>query len=291
MRSRFALLVLFVILAAASGLSAIDYGKTMAKKVKETLGSGNTRHFKFATYPVSNFGVATAYDQSGTELCATWTCLASDSDIPTDASSLLSITTKSGTRYADVGTGGTINLTDDEKRDIGIQILLPQLLKVIGITANIGNNKDIQTSLELGPVTIRKIIPDRVAARISALPAGASERVAFDQRQLRLVYSDIVAQSLKITLTVDTAANADTDAKLSGALAGKAGAVIGGSGTDLSVKVDSSTKGKYVLAVASPVVLATWTKRQPSEGHLGAGGIESWSDESIPGDKVFTDKP
>src|ERR1700739_4370248 len=74
----------------------IDYGKTMAQKVKQVLGSESTKHFRFASYPVDNFGVASEYDKSGTELCATWTCIAADSDVPTDGASLLSLTTKSG---------------------------------------------------------------------------------------------------------------------------------------------------------------------------------------------------
>jgi hypothetical protein len=108
---------------------------------------------------------------------------------------------------------------------------------------------------------------------------------------LYLVYQDIVAQSLKVTLTVNTGSNADADAKLSGALQGKVGSVIGGSGTELSIKVDSAAAGKYVLDVASPVILATWTKQQPDKGRLGDVGIPSWADSSVPKDRVFTVKP
>jgi len=277
-------------LALAANCYAIDYGKTMAKKVKQVLGN-STKHFKFASYPVNNFGVATAYDNSNTELCATWTCLAADSDVPTDTASLLSITTKSGVRYADVGEGGAITLSDEEKRDLGVSIVLPQLLKVINLNASLGLNRDLKTDLTLGAVVIRKIIPDRVADRIKALPADSSELVAFNQRNLSLVYSDIVAKSLTITLTIDNTGNSDTDAKLSGALSGKAGTVIGGQGSELSVKVDSATTGKYVLTINGPVILATWTKRQPSTGHLGAGAIDSWPDSPRSPSKVFSVTP
>jgi hypothetical protein len=283
--------VCLVALAAMTCAAAVDYGKTMANKVRQALGAGSTQHFKFATYPVNNFGIATAYDQNGTELCATWTCLTSDNDVPTDPDALLSLTTKAGTRYADVGSGSPITLSDDQKRDIGFQVLLPQLLKVIDVTIKVNNNKDIQTDMDLGAVVIRKIIPDRITARIQSLPSGSSERVAFDNRQLRLVCSDIVAKSLKVTLTVDATANADIDAKLTSALSGQVGNIIGGKGTDLSLKVDSATKGKYVLDVASPVIIATLTKRQPASGHLDASGIQSWPNETNPVDKIFTYAP
>lgn len=282
---------LILLMTVANSTYAIDYGKTMAKKVRETLGSNSTRHFKFASYPVNNFGVATAYDKSGTELCATWTCLTSDTDVPTDPDSLLSITTKSGMRYVDVGSGGAITLSDEEKRDIGVQVLLPALLKVINLNVNIASKKDIKTDLTLGEVTIRKVIPDRIVTRINSLPQDSAERVAFDQRKLQLVYSDIVAKSMTITLNVDTSGNADTDAKLSGALNGKVGSVIGGSGSELSVKVDGATSGKYVLTVASPVILATWTKLQPSAAHLGRGGIDTWTDAATSPKKVFSVAP
>jgi len=270
---------------------AVDYGKTMAKKVREVLGGSSTRHFKFASYPVNNFGVVTEYDKKNTELCATWTCVAPDNDVPTDPDSLLSITTKSGVRYADIGSGGTITLSDDEKHDLGINVVLPQLLKVINLNATVGMNHDIQTDLTLGQVVIRKLIPDRLVARINSLPADSTERAAFDQRNLQVVYSDIVAKSLTITLTVDTSGNTDTDAKLTGALGGKVGSVIGGSGSELSVKVDGATKGKYVLTVTGPVILATWTKLQPSAGHLGGGGIDTWPDATSSPSKVFSVAP
>jgi hypothetical protein len=282
-------LILLVVLSLPC--YAIDYGKTMAKKVKEVLGGNTTKHFKFASYPVNNFGVATAYAKDGTELCATWTCLADDADVPTDTDALLSVTTKSGTRYADVGTGGTITLSDDEKHEFGLKLLLPQILKVVNLNANIGRNNDVKTDLSLGDVTIRKMIPDRVVSRIKSLPADSSERTAFDQRNLQLVYSDIVTKSMTITLNVDNSSNTDTDAKLSGALGGRVGSVIGGKDSELSVKVDSATKGKYVLTVASPVVLATWTKLQPSAGHLGGGGVDTWSDTKSSPQKVFSVAP
>jgi hypothetical protein len=286
-----ALLAVPLLFAINGPSHAIDYGKTMAKKVKETLGAGSTKHFKFASYPVNNFGVATAYDSSGTELCATWTCLAEDSDVPTDADSLLSITTKSGKRYVDIGTGGEISFSNDEKQNIGFKVVLPQLLRVINLNLDIASNKDITTDLKLGAITVRKIIPDRVAARIKSLPPDAGEHIAFEQRTLQLVYSDIVAKSMTVTLNVDTSSNTDTDAKLSGALSGKVGSVIGGKDSELSLKVDGATKGKYVLTVSSPVILATWIKRQPKKAVLGTAAIDSWSDAETSPRKVFSVAP
>ena len=169
-------------------------------------------------------------------------------------------------------------------------MLLPQLLKVIDVTIKVNNNKDIQTDMDLGAVVILKSFRIELPP-VFNLYQRLLERVAFENRQLRLVYSDIVAKSLKVTLTVDATSNADIDAKLTQALSGQVGNIIGGKGTDLSLKVDSATKGKYVLDVASPVIIATLTKRQPSSGHLDASGIQSWPNETNPVDKIFTYVP
>jgi hypothetical protein len=85
-------------------------------------------------------------------------------------------------------------------------------------------------------------------------------------------------------------ANTDADAKLSGQLDGKVGQVIGGSGSELSVKVDSSGQGKYVITITQPVILATLTKRQPSAGHLGPNDVKSWATDTISSGK-FTIEP
>ena len=48
----------------------------MEQKVRAVLGKDSTKGFKFASYPVDNFGLATFYDSANnTEICATWSCI------------------------------------------------------------------------------------------------------------------------------------------------------------------------------------------------------------------------
>ena len=64
---------------------------------------------------------------------------------------------------------------------------------------------------------------------------------------------------MKIEIKMNPSTKVDLDAKLSGALAGKVGQVVG-TGSDLSFKVDNAKDGDYVLEVTKPVILAVYAK-------------------------------
>jgi hypothetical protein len=264
--------------------NAQDYGRIMEQKVRSLLGRNSTRGYQFASYPVDNFGLATCYDsREKTQICATWTCLAEDKDVPpdTDADSQLKLITLKKERYADVGTGGPVTLTSEEQRNLGLTAVLPQLLKVIGINADLSSAQNVHVELALGPITRRQLIKDRMMQRIDALASTASAKEAYQNRRLAVVYSDIVASSMSVSITFDRDRNAQLDAKLSEGLGGRVGSVIGGKDTELKVKVESAATGKYVLQIARPVILATWTKRQPEAGKLGATDWSRWPDAEV----------
>ena len=259
--------------------SAQDYGKVMEQKLKTLLGAPSTKGYSFASYPVDNFGLYTSTNsQTQTELCATWTCIAEDNDVPADAdaNAQMQLITKSNKRFAEKGTGGPIMFTGEEKRNIGLTVMLPQLLKVIGITFDASTAKDVTFDFDLGPVTIRKIIPDRYIQRINALPNTSSVKTAFNSKKLLVVYQDIVSSTMKVTIKFDAKNKVDFDAKLSAALAGKVGQIIGGKDTELKLHVDAAKKGDYALTIAHPVILATLTKKQPDQRTLGGPDWSNW---------------
>jgi hypothetical protein len=263
---------------------AIDYGQLMAKKVKEVLGRRSSG-YTFATYPVDNFGLATAYEDKADpsrELCATWDCLGVSDDEQVEAMSAkdqvkLRISTL---QYADTGDGPSLKLSDDEKNSIGLKALLPQLLRVLSLAADFSTSKNVTTTLTMGPVTIRTLRRKEMLDHLKSQDAHPLEKTAFEKRKLILVYSDIVVSSMTLDLKLDATASSDLEAKLEGSLQGKVGQVVG-KNSSLSFKVARANKGDYSFEINKPVILAVYTKRQPAAGELGTTGWSRWSDFDV----------
>jgi hypothetical protein len=113
--------------------------------------------------------------------------------------------------------------------------------------------------------------------RLNSSQAHPLEKAAWNDGKgnLVLVYSDIVVNSLKIEIKINPETKADLDAKMTGALSGKVGQIVG-SGSDLGFKVDNSTKGDYTLEITKPLILAVYAKKQPGAGVLG--DQKGWND-------------
>ena len=274
---------------------AIDYGQLMAKKVKEVLGNRSSG-YTFSTYPVDNFGLATAYEDRpspSSELCATWDCLGVNDDSqvavisPADRLKLR----VSSVQYADTGDGPELRLSDEEKSALGLKALLPHLAQVLHLSFDLSRSKNLTTSMTMGPVTIRTLRRKEMLDHLRGKNAHPLERAAFEKRQLILVYSDIVIGSMQIDLKIDAATDAEADAKLQDSLHGKLGQVIGRDSA-LSFKVNRADKGDYSFQIDKPVILAVYTKRQPKAGELGsASGWSGWSNIDVrDANKVLAEK-
>src|SRR5258705_6573909 len=116
------LAILLVTLSTCS-LFATDYGQLMASRVKAALGDKATKGYTFSTYPVDNFGVATAYESkvdASEQICATWECLGISDDAQVEKLSAVNKLrlVADGIQYASIGSGADLNLTSDEKRSL-----------------------------------------------------------------------------------------------------------------------------------------------------------------------------
>jgi hypothetical protein len=259
-----------ILLVCISLFGAISYGNLMQQKVKAALG-GDFKDYQWLSYPTNNFGLVTAFvlpkprakPSDKNEWCATFTCLGmEDKQIPTDPAQVLSVA-----GYADTGEGGgPLNLTDEEKKSLTISAVLPAVYRLLGVNAGAGSTSDIKTELTMGPATKRFLKKQRMLDYINQLPASNKLKQAFDQNRLALVVADVVIDSLDITITPNKDKNANLDAKLNSSV----GQVLG-SGSDLTLKVDSATNGTYHLKVERPVIIARLTLTQPFEGR-GPGG-------------------
>jgi len=269
------------------GSFAVDYGQLMAAKVRAAIGK-RANGYTFATYPVDNFGLATAYEDKVSpekELCATWDCLGVSDDAKVEIMTPeQKLKLRNGTlQYAETGAGPALNLSDDEKRSIALKAILPKLLQVLDITFDFSTAKNVTTTLTMGPITIRNIRRKEMTDLLRSTSAHPLEKKAFEGKKLVLVYSDIVVDSMKVDIKLDASTNVDLEAKLSSALQGKTIGSVISKDSSLSFKVNRSNKGDYSFETAKPVIVAVYTKKQPKEGGtLGAAiDFKSWSDADL----------
>lgn len=272
-----------LIVLMMSSAFATDYGELMAKKVKAALGDSATKGYKFSTYPVDNFGLATAYESKvevSKQVCVTWDCLGISDDAKVDlipAADRLRLVAN-GVQYASVGVGQGLNLTEDEKKALGFKALLPKIMQALNLSFDFSKAKDTSVILTTGPIEIRTLRRKEMLDHINSPGGHQLEKDALVAGNLVLVYSDIVVTSLKVELTVNAQTNVDLEATLTDSLKGKVGTVIG-KDSALGFKVNNATKGHYVFESTSPLIVAVYTKKQPHSGVLGGqAGWKSWAD-------------
>jgi hypothetical protein len=253
-----------------------DYASTMTKKVQAALGS-DFSGYAWSQYPTDNFGVITSYDPAKGDalddrnfLCATWTCLGLKE--PSDPAERLKVG-----GFADIGKGGVITLTEEEKLQLGATAMLPEIYKVLKISADVQSTKGVTTKVELGPVSSRKVVRQRMLARLKELPADSLIKKAFLEGRLVYVVADVVADSMTVDIKVDTDRNAKLDAELLNSLSGAIGKILK-QGAKLELTVKKAVKGEYQLEVKKPVILAVLAKRQPAAGVLDRPGDNDWTD-------------
>jgi len=261
---------------------ASDYGELMTAKVKTALGKNAVKGYTFATYPLDNFGIATAYDGkpgANTQICATWDCLglSDDAKVAELTNEQKLNLTVNAVQYASVGQGTSLTFNDEEKKSLSLNALLPKILQVLSITGSYSHTNDLTVSLTMGPAVVRVLRRQQMMDRLNSAQAHPLEKTVWNDGKgnLVLVYSDIVVGSMTIDIKTNPATKVDFDAKMAAALSGKVGQVIG-SGSDLGFKVDNASKGEYKFEINKPLIIAVYTRQQPRMGVLG--DQKGWSD-------------
>lgn len=267
---------------AQPNAAAQDYGSLMAREVRRVLGDKDLRGYQFLSYPTNNFGIMTMYvldkpsdnPKAANQWCATFTCLGLKGKEPTDPSAV-----KNVNGYADIGGGGPITLTDEQKRSLSVSALLPKILQVLDVGGNVDLSRDVIPTLSLGPATLRFLVKQTALDYLRSLPSSSEIKKAFDQNRLAIVIADVVIDSIDVSLKVNKSSNAGLNAQLSG----KVNQVFG-SGDQLQVKVAGSSDGNYTLKVTEPVVIARLTVKKPfgttRGGDLptrGAPDLNAWN--------------
>ena len=251
-----------------------NYGDIMADAFKNALGSGFS-DYQFLGYPTDNFGIGTSYnaERKDVQLCAMWSCFgytqdqldkliddAAQSGSPTSKKSAEKLMDLDG--YAAVGTGGAINLTTDQQSSVAVNAVVPSIYNMLSVNAGTDWQKHVKLSLSVPQAHVRYLNADSFATYMNSPGTSAQRRQLLQQGELLVVWSDLVADSMIVTIDVDTSADAALDASLTNALSGKAGTAIG-KGADLTFKVNSATSGHYELQTLFPVIAAVQVVKPP----------------------------
>ena len=267
-------LCLTLIGTAAPCALAVDYGTFMNKKVKEVLGN-KAKGYTFSTYPVSNYGLATAYEgkvNAAKQICATWDCLGikSDEKVAALSSEHKMRLVVDGVQYASIGDGAPIKLSETEKKSLAINAILPKLLRALSLSADFARTTEIETDLALGPATIRTLRRQEMMALLASPKAHPLQKAVWEKPkpELVVVYSDIIFTSMALMLKIKPETRAEVRAKLTGALDGKVGKVVG-SDASLGFTLDNAGAGTYSISITNPLIVAVYTKRQPASRILG----------------------
>jgi hypothetical protein len=240
--------------------------------VAGTLGL-SLKDYDCPAYPVNNFGLGTSWDSSADPpqmICDPATCLGINK---TDAQ------TNELDGYAFAGSGGPIEIKNSANSDYALSAVVPELLQVLDINLSAEAKNTMSANLSITGATIRYLNRDKMISHINNDPTTPPTlKSDFQQGKLTIVTSDVVANGLAVTITVDPTKNASLKASLDGKLAGGAGKVVG-QGANLQVTLDSSQSNQYTLNTNSPVVVCRLQRKQPTAGGLAASPL--WNDWPI----------
>lgn len=284
------LLCLFALVASSTQARAEDYGAILEKKVKSVLGAKKFKHYEWISYPTNNFGVMTLFivkkrgakPKPEDQECATFSCLKMNPD------TLSAKQVEDVNGYADTGKGGVLNLTEDDKSSLSLSTLT-NLLKVLKLSGDLSYTSGVTTTLSLGTATVRFLVKDKALDYIAGLPKDSRIAKAYSTDTLAIVVSDVMLDSMEVTLKVDKAVNAGLDAGLTK----KANEnKVQGDDQTVQVKVNNAGDGTYLLKVTQPVIVARLVATKPFGQTRGVefhGKLAKWNDGWVPADTIHED--
>jgi hypothetical protein len=282
MTQRIASLFLFAgLLLLSGGLRAQDYRATMAKRVQNGLSKQQFRHYEWIPYPTNDFGLATMFivekkgqrPKAQNEWCAGFKCLGVK---PGDVNKLTAEEVKTARGFAEIGDGGPINFTDDEKKSLTLSAVLPKIVAILDLSGNVDRITGVNATIALGAATVRFLAKDKALTYITRLPDNSKIHKAYSNGTLCIVVSDVMVDSMDIVLKIDKKLNAGFDANLRR----KVNQVFG-DGDKLQVKVGRNDNGFYFLRITKPVIVARLIASQAFGAGRGAdfkGHLGKWND-------------
>lgn len=235
--------------------SCSSYNKVMTKALRKSLGKDFKEYSSFS-YPTDNFGVLTSFDQElspSNQICAMASCITGlELNSPEEWINLKGL--------VNVGTGGTITLTETQQKDVSIDAVLPKLWSILNVSGGFNKNSTQKVTLDIGPGTVRFVNKLKLKETIDNLPDTDLFKQKYINGDLVVAVSDVVVQNMTVTIEIDSNASANLEASISNE------DIDSG---DLDFTYKKVTNGKYVFEIKKPVIIMRLTKKQPSAGVLG----------------------
>lgn len=243
---------------------AQSYNRIMGRAVKKAIGS-DLKGYQIFSYPTDNFGLITSYENSVSDtnfLCDMWNCIGVN-DVNSGSSNWLSLN-----NFAGVGAGGTIELSQKKKTKVAIDIILPKIYDIVGVSGGFKKEQTTEINITIGKAFLRKLRRDEILQHINSLDNTKSVKKAYNNGNLVLVVADCVIEDMSVSVKVDQEISTNLDAKLG--ITGTSVATKVFQDASLSVKVEKTSSGTYTFKVSHPVIFARLIKKQPGAGTLGA---------------------
>lgn len=231
----------------------------MVKSIKNSLGQDFKTYASFS-YPTTNFGTLTSYEgelNPANQVCAMSSCL-DNLDLSGERDQL------DFKGLLDVGTGGSISLSEKQQKDASIDGVLPKLWSILSVDGDFSKSKTKNIKLNLGPAHVRFLNKLELRKYIDALPDEDYYKQKFINGDLVVIVSDVVVSEMSVTVEIDS----ETALNLEAAVSAYDEA---SQGKDIKLKFDYKkiSNGKYQFDVNQPVIVMRLPKKQPTAGGLG----------------------
>lgn len=234
--------------------SCSSYSSIMRKSVKKALGKDFKGYYAFS-YPTNNFGLITSFENklaNENQYCAMVECL--DGINISNRNEWLNIQ-----GLADIGQGGPIKLSENKKTKISIDAVLPKLWSVLSLDGSFSNEREVKTTLDIGPAYVRFLNKKKFDEYINKLPDNNKYKQKYDQGILIIITSDVVVEYLTVKIGVDNQLSTRLDAVID---AGQLDAKF--KNFNLDAKFAKTSSGIYELTIDKPVIVLRLAKKRPS---------------------------
>ncbi len=259
----------FGLLAALFVLSSCcSYNAIMKNALKKSMGKDFKGYYAFS-YPTNNFGLITSYENElaqSNQYCAMAACL--DGIEINNETEWLHLGD-----LADVGDGAAIDLSEKKKTKIAVDAVLPKLWNAVQIDGSVSNDREVKTTLQIGPAHVRFINKKKFEEYIENLPQTNKYKQKYNAGNLVLIVSDVVVESLSVRIEVDNTLATKLDAAIaSGSISKNLGDV------DLKATLEKTTSGVYELKIDKPVIVLRLAKKQNPIKGTGVALLGNQSD-------------
>ncbi|MFA6245328.1 MAG: hypothetical protein WC615_00215 [Mucilaginibacter sp.] len=260
-------------LLAVTHLHAQNYNEILINVIKNEFKK-DLKGFQFLNTPTDNYGLVTTYkkntDPKNFE-CDMYNCIGIKAPGSADAAWL----TMNG--FAAGGDNGRkITLSQDVNDQVGFNLILPKIMKIVGLNGNFNKNTVKHLELTLGPVYIRQLRKSVMQDYLNKLDHSSRQYQLFNSGQMVLIVGDCVIQSMDVDITLADTTETSIDAKFGWQGSSVAAKILDSAA--IGLKVAKKSAGHYQFTLQHPVIFARLAKKQANAGELGLTQDQDFND-------------